>query len=559
MYCLRRRGLLLPYGVPGGVCVLGEGSCQNAGIRETLLHVLMSLPRKKLPIGIQNLREIREGGHYYVDKSGYAVRLATEGKYYFLSRPRRFGKSLFLDTLKELFEANRPLFEGLYAAENWDWSTQHPVIRVSFGTGNFSSREGLDQRIRELLLENAERLDVKQPPADSSIGGLFSTLIRRARELHGERVVVLIDEYDKPILDNIENAEVATAMREGLRNLYSVLKDADPHLRFVLLTGVSKFSKVSLFSGLNNLNDITLDARYSALCGYTEEDVDTVFAPELEGLGREQIREWYNGYNWTGEPVYNPFDLLLLFDKREFKAWWYGTGTPTFLMKLLARRERFLPELQDLLVDDLLLSTFDVDNIPTESLLFQTGYLTIGEKQNLSGSILYRLKYPNREVYQSLTDGLLRDWTPTARETTVTRVRLHDLLEKHDLAGIGRLLAGFFESIPHQWYTNNPIAQYEGYYASVFYAFFASLGLPITVEESSNAGRLDMAVRFRESVLIFEFKLVDDEATPGGNSALAAIIERGYAERYRAEGLPVDCVGIEFSRKHRRIVAWDVG
>ena len=516
----------------------------------------MSLPRKKLPIGIQNLREIREGGYYYVDKSGYAVRLANEGKYYFLSRPRRFGKSLFLDTLKELFEANRPLFEGLHAADNWDWSVKHPVIRVSFGDAVGKDPADLPVRLREILAANARRMGLDL--AGGTVVGDFGDLIERAAEKHGQKVVLLIDEYDKPILDNIENAEVATAMRDGLRDFFSVIKGADPHLRFVLLTGVSKFSKVSLFSGLNNLYDITLDADYSALCGYTEEDVDTVFAPELEGLDRDQIREWYNGYNWTGEAVYNPFDLLLLFKGREFKAWWYGTGTPTFLMKLLARRERFLPELQDLLVDDLLLSTFDVDNISTESLLFQTGYLTIGEKQNLSGSTLYRLKYPNREVYQSLTDGLLRDWTPVARETTVARVKLHDLLEKHDLAGMGRLMAGFFESIPHQWYTNNPIAQYEGYYASVFYAFFASLGLPVTVEESSNAGRLDMVVRFGDRALIFEFKLVDNEATPGGNSALAAIIERGYAERYRAEGVPVDCVGIEFSRKQRRIVARDV-
>ncbi len=518
----------------------------------------MSLPRKKLPIGIQTFSKIRDEGCYYVDKTRYALQLAREGGYYFLSRPRRFGKSLFLDTLKELFEANRPLFEGLYAAENWDWSVKHPVIRVSFGTGNFSSREGLDQRIRELLLENAERLDVKQPPADSSIGGLFSTLIRRARELHGERVVVLIDEYDKPILDNIEDPEVATALREGLRNLYSVLKDADPHLRFVLLTGVSKFSKVSLFSGLNNLYDITLDADYSALCGYTETDLDDVFAPELEGLDREQIRAWYNGYNWTGEAVYNPFDLLQLFKTRDFRAYWYETGTPTFLLKVLKQRPVFLPDLQEVRSTAQLLSTFDVGNMPVEALMFQTGYLTIAETLRLGETTAYRLSYPNREVYQSLNESLLADWTTDLPLREPPQFKLYDLLLTHDLAGIGRLMAGFFESIPHQWYTNNPIAQYEGYYASVFYAFFASLGLPITVEESSNAGRLDMVVRFGGRALIFEFKLVDNEATPGGNSALAAIIERGYAERYRAEGLPVDCIGIEFSRQQRRIVAWDV-
>lgn len=328
----------------------------------------MTSTRKKLPIGIQSFKKLREEACYYVDKTPLALRLVEEGGYFFLSRPRRFGKSLFLDTLKELFEGNESLFEGLYAAEHWDWTRKHPVIRLSFGTGVLRSRADLEMRIREVLTENARRLGVV--PEFTSVGGFFSQLIAGAYERHGERVVVLIDEYDKPILDNIENPEVATVMRDGLRDLYSVLKDADPHLRFVLLTGVSKFSKVSLFSGLNNLTDLTLDAAYSSICGYTETDVDTVFAPELAGLDREKIRAWYNGYNWLGESVYNPFDLLLLFQKREFRAWWYETGTPTFLLKVLRERERFLPELHDLMVDELLLSTFDVDNMPTESLLF---------------------------------------------------------------------------------------------------------------------------------------------------------------------------------------------
>ncbi|MCC5841496.1 MAG: ATP-binding protein [Opitutales bacterium] len=517
----------------------------------------MSLPRKKLPIGIQNLREIREGGHYYVDKSGYAVRLATEGKYYFLSRPRRFGKSLFLDTLKELFEANRPLFEGLFAAENWDWGVRHPVIRVSFADGVGKDPQGLSRRIEDQLRQNSARLGVSVDPGLDAASA-FGSLIRQSAVQAGQRAVVLIDEYDKPILDNIENPEVATAMREGLRDFYSVIKDADPHLRFVLLTGVSKFSKVSLFSGLNNLKDITLDARFSALCGYTEADVDTVFAPELEGLDRERIREWYNGYNWTGEAVYNPFDLLQLFDLRDFRAFWYETGTPTFLLKVLRERTFFLPDLKGRTADFALLSTFDVGNIPVEALMFQAGYLTIASTIDEGNLRFYKLGFPNLEVYQSFHNSFLTDCRMEQGDGSRYRLDLLTLLKKHDLAGVGRLMEGFYESIPHQWYTNNAIAQYEGYYASVFYAFFASLGLEITVEASSNAGRLDMVVRFRGRAIIFEFKLVDNEATPGGNSALAAIAERGYAERWRAEGLPVDCVGVEFSRQQRRIVAWDV-
>ncbi|MCH8541633.1 MAG: AAA family ATPase, partial [Opitutales bacterium] len=326
----------------------------------------MALPRKKLPIGIQSFAKLRNEGCYYVDKTEFALQLIEDGGYYFLSRPRRFGKSLFLDTLKELFEGNQSLFTGLYAENRWDWSVHYPVIRISFGTGVLGNREELDTRINELLSENAQRLGLQLHY--KSTGGRLMHLIRTARETFGQPVVVLIDEYDKPILDNIENTERATAMREGLKDLYSVLKDADPHLKFVFLTGVSKFSKVSLFSGLNNLRDITVLPEYSALCGYTDADVDEVFAPELAlgDLDREHIREWYNGYNWNGEAVYNPFDLLLLFAERKFRPYWYESGTPTFLIKLLSQRKIFLPELSHLQTDAALLGTFDVDNIPTE-------------------------------------------------------------------------------------------------------------------------------------------------------------------------------------------------
>uniref|UniRef100_UPI0025D9EB03 ATP-binding protein n=1 Tax=uncultured Thiocystis sp. TaxID=1202134 RepID=UPI0025D9EB03 len=275
----------------------------------------MTQPRRKLPIGIQTFAEIIGEGHYYVDKTGLAHRLIEQGKYYFLSRPRRFGKSLFLDTLKELFEGNEPLFRELDIHPRWDWTVRLPVIAISFGGEVLQTREELDRRILEILRVNQERLGLVCPET-LDVSGCFGELIRQAHQVHGQRAVILIDEYDKPILDNITDAETALALREGLKNLYSVIKDQDAHLRFVFLTGVSKFSKVSLFSGLNNLEDVTLDPVYSALCGYTDADVDRVFAPELDGLDRAEIRRWYNGYNWLGEAVYNPFDLLLLFRNR---------------------------------------------------------------------------------------------------------------------------------------------------------------------------------------------------------------------------------------------------
>ena len=239
------------------------------------------MSRRRLPIGIQTFREIREEDYYYVDKTGFALRLNDEGKYYFLSRPRRFGKSLFLDTLAELFAGNEPLFRGLEAHERWDWGRRFPVVRLSFAEGVLRSRAELDQRIGELLADNEARLGVAS--SQRSLAGRFQGLIAAARAAHGERVVVLVDEYDKPILDNLTDADTARELRDGLRNLYSVIKGADAHIRFAFLTGVSKFSKVSLFSGLNNLNDITVDADYSALCGYTEADSTTSLPQSLRG------------------------------------------------------------------------------------------------------------------------------------------------------------------------------------------------------------------------------------------------------------------------------------
>jgi hypothetical protein len=512
-----------------------------------------ALARRKLPIGIQTFREIREGGYYYVDKSGFAVDLIAQGKYYFLSRPRRFGKSLLIDTLKDLFEGHVELFTGLAAEARWDWATHFPVIRISFGEGVVHSREALDAKITEQLDVNQEAFGVstRQP----TLSGRFSELIRAAHAKHGQRVVVLVDEYDKPMLDNITDPDIARAMRDGLRDLYSVIKGQDASIKFAMLTGVSKFSKVSLFSGLNNLHDITVDARYSALCGYTDADVDTVFAPELAGLDREQIRHWYNGYNWTGASVYNPFDLLLLFDTRVFRPYWFETGTPTFLVDLLTQRQVFTPDLERLVALETLLSSFDVDFIPTEALMFQAGYLTIDTVRYLPGLVQITLKYPNMEVRSSLNGALLQRLTNDPARHGILAPKLYDLLTANDFAGIQSLITAFYASIPNEWFANNKIAQYEGFYASVFYSYFAALGLNITCEESSNAGRLDMAVRFNHNVYLFEFKVV--ELVPEGR-ALQQIKDKGYADKYQAGSQPIHLIGVEFSKQSRSVVGFEV-
>jgi hypothetical protein len=510
--------------------------------------------RKRLPIGIQTFRDIREGGYYYVDKTAFAHRLAASGKYYFLSRPRRFGKSLFLDTLAELFAGNEPLFRGLTCHDQWDWSKRHPVIRISFAEGRLESRTELDERIRELLVKNQKALGVQCEHA--SIPGCFGELIERAAEKYGQRTVILVDEYDKPILDNLTDPEVARAMREGLRNLYSVIKGQDAHIRFAFLTGVSKFSKVSIFSGLNNLRDITVSAEYSAICGYTEADLDAVFAPELEGLDRDEIRRWYNGYNWLGESVYNPFDVLLLLQERTFRAYWFETGTPTFLVDLLRSRQTFTPQLDALYASDQLLNAFDVEHIGTEALLWQTGYLTIQDVRRRGARADYRLGYPNQEVESAFNEALLLALTPNPSTTSAHISRLYDLLQTLDWPALRAHFESLFASIPADWYRANPVLHYEGYWASVFYSHLASLGLDLTPEDVTNQGRIDLTLKLPQAIVIIEFKRIDGDQPTG--EAMAQLQQKGYADKYRADGRPIWLLGVEFSSATRHVVGWDV-
>ena len=512
------------------------------------------MTRRRLPIGIQSFGNLRADDSYYVDKTAYIRRLLDEGSHYFLSRPRRFGKSLFVDTLKELFEGNESLFEGLYIHDRWDWSVRHPVVLLDFSGGNFKEPGYVEATLMEQLAAVERRAGVVSEYATAP--GRFAFLLEALHDRAGQSVAVLIDEYDKPILDALEVPDVARANRDFLRGLYAVIKACDAHVRFTFITGVSKFSKVSLFSGLNNLTDITLEPEYSAICGYTDADLDAVFAPELPGLDREQIRDWYNGYSWLGdEKVYNPFDILLLFRRRRFAAYWFETGTPTFLVKTLCQRHIRSLDLDEMEGSDALLSTFDVDDMATEALLFQTGYLTILDAEDLGGEMLYRLGYPNREVRQSINRSLLSYLVKDATRQTANSRRLYRLLEANDFAGLETLFHAFFASIPYDWYRNNDIARYEGYYASVFYSYFAGLGLDVRVEDSSNHGRLDMAVLFNGCVYLFEFKVVE---LASAGAAMAQLQERRYADKYRGLGQPIYLVAVEFSKDERNLTAFAV-
>jgi hypothetical protein len=313
---------------------------------------------------------------------------------------------------------------------------------------------------------------------------------------------------------------------------------------------------VSIFSGLNNLRDITVSPEYSALCGYTEDDLDTVFAPELPELDREEIHRWYNGYNWLGESVYNPFDVLLLFQERTFRPYWFETGTPTFLLELLRRRQTFTPQLDALVASDQLLNAFDVEYIGTEALLWQTGYLTIHEVRRLGARTEYRLGYPNLEVESAFNEALLLALTPNPSTTSAYISRLYDRLQTLDWTALREHFAALFASIPADWYRANPVLHYEGYWASVFYSNLASLGLDLIPEDVTNQGRIDLTLKLPQAIIIMEFKRIDGD-TPTGE-ALAQLRARGYADKYRADGCPLWLLGIEFSSEQRNIVGWEV-
>ena len=511
------------------------------------------MDRCLLPTGIQSFRKLREGNCYYVDKTGYLLRLVSEGAYFLLSRPRRFGKSLFLDTLKELFEGSRELFKGLRIYERWDWSVRHPVVRLDFSDGDFTQPGGLQASLSEQLgaIERSTATERFSETAPGRLRDLLAALHRRG----GQRVAVLVDEYDKPILDALRTEDLARANRNALRALYSVIKSCDAHIRFCFLTGVSKFSKVNLFSGLNNLVDITLEPAYSTVCGYTESDLDEVFGPQLKGLNRERIRSWYYGYSWGGEEkVYNPFDLLLLFRKREFEPSWFETGTPTFLVEMLWKRRIPTATLDGMLASSRLLGSFDVGRISTEALLFQSGYLTVQGLEQQAGLKRYRLGYPNREVRQGLNLALLDTLTGEDCKREEHSRALDAMLKAGDIKGLESTVQAMFSTIPSDGHRRIQIDRFEGYYASVFYAYFAGLGVDVTLEDSSSRGRLDMAVRAGGRVYLFEFKVLE-QAVPG--AALAQLKAKRYADKYRHLDVPVHLVGVEFSMKTRNVDGFD--
>jgi len=335
-------------------------------------------------------------------------------------------------------------------------------------------------------------------------------------------------------------------MRDELKNFYSVIKGADEYLKFVFITGVSKFSKVSLFSGLNNIQDITLNPNYATICGYTQGDVEESFKEHLKGQDFSKIRKWYNGYKFLGEGVYNPFDILLFIANNYiYRNYWFSTATPTFLLKLIEKNNYFLPNLETIVKDERMLNSFDVDYIELETLMWQTGYLTITHTETVFDSIEYHLDIPNQEVIQSLL-GSIAEFMTKNSNSVVASNNIKKALFTQDFNALQVNLKALYASIAYNLFTKNDMDKKEGYYVSVFYAYIKALGFDIVSEDVTNKGRIDLTVKMPNSIIIIEFKV-------DGSSAIKQIEEKKYHEKYLDSNLPIYIVGIEFDKEDRNI------
>ncbi|MEZ4661838.1 MAG: AAA family ATPase [Caldilineaceae bacterium] len=465
---------------------------------------------KPVQASTYTFRKIIDGGFLYVDKTEYLYKLVRPASgVYFLARPRRFGKSLMISTLEEIFLGNRALFQGLWIdASDYNWQT-YPVIRIDFSRMQVASDAELRAGIERYLRQIARQYQVAI--GDGPYYALFEDLILALAE-QGP-VVILIDEYDKPLIDALTNVPEAQKIRETLRGFYTLIKAMDQYLRFVFITGISKFSKVGVFSAMNNLDDLTMDGRFATALGITETELEEYFAGHIAAFAeqngsdlvtlRQRIRNWYDGFCFFEgcESVYNPFSTLQLFNKLRFANYWFETGTPTFLIKLLKEQQYDIEQLDDLRLRELAFNTYEIETLSIIPLLFQTGYLTIKDYE--PARRIYTLAYPNMEVEDAFLTYLLGEFSKRDRGLNEAQLwRMIDALEAHDLDRFFGLLQVFFANVPYQIHL-----KYEKYYQTIFYLIFKLIGLRIDAEVETNVGRIDAVVEVADHIFLFEFKL----------------------------------------------------
>ncbi len=509
------------------------------------------------PIGVQNFESIRQGGYVYVDKTALVHRLVTTGKYYFLSRPRRFGKSLLVSTLEAYFQGKKELFTGL-ALEKWEkvWNS-YPILHLDLSGKEYNTMDDLDVRLDRHLSqwENSFGFEKRYPMADAR----FSDIIDAAYEKTGKPVVILIDEYDNPLLDTAGNEPLREAFRSRLQGFYSVMKSQDGKLRFGFLTGVTKLGKLSIFSGLNNLKDISMDHRYTDICGISETDLHAYFDDSVQemastnGMSKEecyaQLKDYYDGYHFSAKcpDIYNPFSLLSALDQQEFKDYWYETGTPTFVVKSL-RQGKF--NLEDLTLEGVPASALggvnadDSDPIPV---LYQSGYLTIRSYDERRQR--YSLKYPNQEVERGFMECLAKTYIPTASYYSPFDVqKFVDDFENGDAEGLMRRFEAFFADANYEI-----VGGVELYFQNTMYVMCKLMGQFVQVERHTSNGRMDILVQTEKYIYVMELKM-----DASADEALQQIEDKDYAKPFAADPRKLFRIGVNFSSTTRRIEEWKI-
>ena len=511
----------------------------------------------KYPIGIQDFGKMREDGYIYIDKTDLIYKLANEGNYYFLSRPRRFGKSLLLSTMAAYFSGRRDLFKGLAIEQlEKDW-TAYPILYVDLNTGKYDSADALNEAL-EFQVSSFEKL-YGAPDKPYSLPLRFTSVIEKAYQKTGKPVVILVDEYDKPMLQAINNDGLQEEFRGILKAFYSVLKSQDRYIRFAFLTGVTKFGKISVFSDLNNLTDISMDARYQTICGITEQELHDNFEEGIRNLSERynisydetcrKLRKRYDGYHFVeyGTGMYNPFSLLNTFSSCKFGSYWFETGTPTFLVQLLKRDNFYLPDLTRQEVSADFLNSIDSLSESPIPIIYQSGYLTIKDYDERFR--IYRLGFPNEEVEEGFTSFLLPYYTHVDRAQGPMFIGrfVTDLEHGRAEEFMKRMQVMFFNT------DYKIVGDAELYFQNAFYIVTLLLGFYVEVERTISDGRIDMVAKTKDYIYIFEFKY-DRTA----DEALRQIEDKGYARPFEADGRQIIKVGVNFSRKHRCIDDWKV-
>ena len=530
---------------------------------------------RKLPVGIQSFKDLREKRFLYVDKTEYLFQLVNSSKVYFLSRPRRFGKSLFLSTLAAYFLGQKELFTGLYlekaeeehaVQENRAVWQEYPVLYLDFNTKNYTDEQALVDILNLHLNEWEEQYAI--PKTAEAPEDRFRLLITALFKQTGKQVAILVDEYDKPLLQTMGvNEELNEQYRNMLKAFYSVIKTCDQYIRFAFLTGVTKFSKISIFSDLNNLRDISMEKQYAGICGITQEELEANFQSEIQVLADEQeldyqqvladLKQWYDGYLFhpAGKGMYNPYSVLSALVKKEIKSYWFSTGTPTFLVNYLKEAHYYIPDLDGKVeLNEEELETYRAVAEDALPILFQAGYLTI--KEYISDVRLYRLGFPNDEVRY----GFLRNVLPaysvvpfTQRGVWVARF-VQDIREgKVDsfMERMQSLIAG----IPYDNFTEENLKLREQNYQAAVYLIFALMGQFVQTEVHCSTGRIDCVVYTAECIYIFEFKL---SGNGSAEDALNQIKEKHYAEKYLVDGKKIVLIGSSFDEEKRTIRDWKV-